>query len=67
MKNRFKAGDLVTCSESHEIEQPMKIVGPNLWWGSNTGVYYVSGIHKRNRNEVIVTLTEGILKEYVDP
>jgi hypothetical protein len=65
--NRFKPGDLVTCIFSEEIIQPMRIVGPNLWYGSNSGVYYVVGKHRRNGNEVTITLTESVLKEYVDP
>jgi hypothetical protein len=61
---KYQKGDLVTCSESEEIEQPMIIEGRNLWFDGQTIVYYVKGKHKKKGNELTVSLTENILKPY---
>lgn len=61
---RFKIGDLITCSESEEIEQPMEIEGYNLWYSGEPYVYLVKGKHKKKGNYLTVNLTEGILQEY---
>lgn len=62
MTPKYNPGDKVYCKESHEINQPMEIVGLNRWFDSsmNPIVYYVKGTHKRG-SEIIVTLTENIL------
>lgn len=60
---RFKPGDLVTCSESLEITQPMTIVGLNPWHNDpRTVVYYVQGLHTKKGNTLQITLEEGILQ-----
>lgn len=60
---RFKPGDLVTCSESHEITQPMTIVGLNPWFDSSRVlVYHVQGVHTKKGNTLQISLDERILK-----
>jgi len=62
---KFKAGDLVTCVASEEIEQPMTIIGRNLWYSdSNVIVYLVEGVHKKKGNKLTINLSEGILNAY---
>lgn len=64
---KFKIGDKVCCDDSEELEQPMEIIGRNLWFtNSENVVYYVKGKHKKRGNELIVTLSEGILNGYQD-
>lgn len=60
---RFKPGDVVTCSECHELQQPLTVVGLNPWYDSHRPpyVYHVKGVHKRG-NELTISLTEGILE-----
>ena len=59
---KFKIGDLVTCEASEEIEQPMTIVGRNLWYSDpNIILYLVKGKHKKKGNELIINLSEEIL------
>lgn len=60
---QFKIGDLVTCSYSEEIEQPMVIEGYNLWY-TDLNVYYVKGRHKKRGNYLTVNLGECILQKY---
>jgi hypothetical protein len=61
---KYKPGDKVTCDLSEEIEQPMEIVGRNLWY-TDPGIiiYYVKGKHKKRGNELTITLSEGVLKD----
>jgi len=66
MKYKYMIGDLVTCSESEEIEQPMVISGYNQWFDSETPVYYVKGKHKKKGNELTITLTEKIIRLFKD-
>ena len=62
---KFKKDDLVTCVASEEIEQPMKIVGRNLWYtDSNVIVYLVEGKHKKKGNTLTINLSEEILHAY---
>ena len=62
---KFKNGDLVTCVASEEIEQPMTIVGRNLWYSdSNVIVYLVEGKHKKKGNILTINLSEEILNAY---
>mgnify|MGYP006291727247 CR=1 FL=1 len=61
---KYKIGDKVICNESHEIEQPMEIVGRNKWFTDDKIiVYYVKGKHKKKGNELIINLEEGILHD----
>lgn len=56
---KFKIGDKVCCNDSEEIEQPMEIVGRNLWYTNpDIVIYYVKGRHKKKGNELIVNLSE---------
>lgn len=59
---KYKIGDLVYCRDSEELEQPMVVDGYNKWF-TDVPVYYVKAKHKKRGNELVVTLTEGILKE----
>lgn len=61
---KFKVGDLVTCSESYEIEQPMTIEGYNSWFVDGPTVYLVKGKHKKKGNWLTINLSEGILSEF---
>jgi hypothetical protein len=63
MKPKYKIGDKVYCSSSEEVEQPMVIDGYNLWFDGETPVYYVKGKHKKKGTEILITLTEGILRD----
>jgi len=59
---KYKIGDKVYCKHSEEIEQPMEIVGRNVWFTDpNVVVYYVKGKHRKKGNELIINLGEEVL------
>ena len=67
----YKQDDLVTCADSEELVQPLKVLGLHPWGGelkrvdgSILFVYSVVGVHKKKGNTLTVTLSENQLRHY---
>ncbi len=70
-KPLYNPGDAVTCNESQELLQPMRVVGLHAWCsnvvldnGRCLWQYDVVGKHKRNGNDVTVCLSETLLNKF---
>jgi len=67
----YKPDDLVTCTDSEELVQPLRVVCLHPWGGqlkrvdgSNLFVYSVLGVHRKKGNTLTVTLSENQMRHH---